>query len=144
VATVGYCAAGGRLWWAKAAERLSVVLEGAPFAVTNVSIAEWWPIAVDGGLGDLRHDWALLQLGEQPLVGPVPFGGTAAVRRAMAIDEPVVKVGWRGDERRRDFACTILDVDADGRLLIFVCAGGVGERRSGSALLLSRGVRPTR
>jgi protease YdgD len=141
VLTVGHCVAGGRPWRAKPAERLTVMLDGRVYAVATVRIADQSPFTPGGSIGDLRNDWAFLELAERPTVDPVPYGGTAAARRAMAVDEPLFKVGWVGDERRRDVACTILELDADGRLLSFRCPGGAGQGRSGSALLVRTGER---
>ena len=139
VLTVGHCVAGGRPWRATATARLSVVLDGTSYAVAAVRIAEQSPFTPEGSIGDLRHDWAFLQLKERPTVAPVPYGGTAAARRALALDDPVFKVGWRGQDQKRDVACTILEIEPDGRLLVFRCPGGAGEGRSGSALLVRAG-----
>jgi protease YdgD len=139
VLTVGHCVADASLWRATPAARLNVVLDGTSYTVAAVRIAGQSPFGAAGQIGDLRHDWALLELAEPPPIDPVPYGGTAAARRAVALDEPVFKVGWRGEERRRDIACKILEIDADGRLLSFRCPGGAGEGRSGSTVLLRWG-----
>jgi hypothetical protein len=78
----------------------------------------------------------LLELAAPPPIDPVPYGGAAAARRALALDDPVFKVGWRGQDLKREVACTILEIEPDGRLLAFRCPGGAGEGRSGSALLV--------
>jgi protease YdgD len=139
VLTVGHCVAGGSPWRAQPVGRLSVALAGTSYAVGNVRIAEQSPFAPDGAIGDLRHDWALLELAAPPPIDPVPYRGTAAARRALALDNPVFKVGWRGQDLKREVACTILEIEPDGRLLAFRCPGGAGEGRSGSALLVRSG-----
>jgi protease YdgD len=139
VLTVGHCVAGGRPWRAKPAERLSVVLDGTSYAVAAVRIADQSHFGPDGAIGDLRHDWAFLELEKPPTVEPVPYGGTAAARRALALDDPVFKVGWRGQDQKRDVACTIVEIEPDGRLVAFRCPGGAGQGRSGSALLVRAG-----
>lgn len=135
VLTAGHCVAAGRPWRAKPIERLTVKFDDESFAVAAARIAAQSPFAPDGAIGGLSHDWAFLELvGEAP-VEPVPYGGAAAARHVLVLDEPLFKVGWRGDERRRDVACTILEIAPDGRLLGFRCPGGRGQGRSGSALV---------
>jgi V8-like Glu-specific endopeptidase len=133
VFTVGHCVAQRDPWAAVAADRLGVVLDGERYRVAQARVAPASPFDEEGELGAVGNDWALLALARQPTVEPVPLAGLAGARRAAADDAAVFKVGWRGERRRRDVACSVLEVTAGA--FTFQCPGGAGQGRSGSALL---------
>jgi protease YdgD len=136
VLTVGHCVASGRPWIAIPPERLTVVLGGVEHMVNSVRIADVAPFTAEGDIGDLRHDWAWLELARDAAVEALPYGGMSAARRALALDEPIFKVGWLAGRLRRDVACKIVAIEPAGEVVIFGCPGGTGEGRSGSALVL--------
>jgi protease YdgD len=139
VLTVGHCVVGAG-WRARPTELLSFALETGEHTVTAVRLAPRSPLAADGTIEDLRHDWALLELEEPAEVRPVPYGGPSAARRAFVLDEPLVKVGWAsraGEYRRpRDYVCKIQELDPEATVFVYRCPGGAGAGRSGSALIL--------
>lgn len=133
VFTAGHCVAERDPWKASAANRLSVVFKGERYRVAQVRVAPVSPFDEPGQLGAVGNDWALLAVARRPAVEPVPLVGVRGARRAAADGRGVFKVGWRGDTRRRDVACTVLEVAAGA--FTFQCPGGAGQGRSGSALL---------
>jgi hypothetical protein len=133
VFTVGHCVAERDPWEAVAADRLSVILDGERHAVAQARVAPASPFDDEGELGAVGNDWALLALARQPTVDAVPIAGLVGARRAAADDSAVFKVGWRGERRRRDVACSVLEITAGA--FTFQCPGGAGQGRSGSALL---------
>lgn len=135
VLTVGHCVADGLSWQPLATSRLEVVLDDSRHGIGAIRLAPASPYTAEGRVGDVRNDWALLELTDRPAIRPVPVAGTAALRRAAAAGEPLFKVGYTGQVRRRDVACTVLEMDTTGRAFVFRCPGGAGQGRSGSALL---------
>jgi hypothetical protein len=133
VFTAGHCIARREPWEAVAADRLSVVLDGERYAVAEAHVAPVSPFDEDGALGPVGNDWALLALARPPAVEPVPLAGLVGARRAAAEGSAVFKVGWRGDTRHRDVACTVLETSSAA--FTFQCPGGAGQGRSGSAVL---------
>ena len=133
VFTVGHCVATREPWRAVEADRLSVVLAGERYPVAEARVAAASPFDADGEISPVGNDWALLALARRPEIEPVPLAGLAGARRMAANDGPVFKVGWRGEARRRDVACTILEVAAGA--FTFQCPGGAGQGRSGSVVL---------
>ncbi|MFP4126860.1 MAG: trypsin-like serine peptidase [Alphaproteobacteria bacterium] len=133
VFTAGHCVAERDPWKAIAADRVSVVLNDARYRVADVRVAPLSPFDPSGQLGPIGNDWALLVLARRAAVEPVPLAGLRGARRAAADGRGVFKVGWRGEARRRDVACTVLELAAGA--FTFQCPGGAGAGRSGSALL---------
>jgi protease YdgD len=136
VLTVGHCVARRGPWRAEAPERLAVRFGEQAYAVVAVRVAATSPYAPDGGIGPIRHDWAVLELAVAPAVEPVAYEGPSAARRAFVADAPLAKVGWVQGRREDDPDCRIRRLELDAAAFTFACDGGPGQGRSGSALLI--------
>lgn len=141
VLTAGHCVATGDPWTAHPTASLSVDFDGVRVEVVSVHLPQSGPLQIDGRVGNMHHDWALLELADYPSRQSIPFGGRAMTEWTHATGAPMFKVGFAAEQRRRDVACSVIAIAPEGNVFAFRCPGGAGQGRSGSALLVRDGDR---